>query len=423
MLQFLYRLLFDRLFPMSLGLLIVGLSQPAQAQRIQQVPIINGRGSFINTRFMSPNTGVIFNQSTNQPTGQTDRTGVFYQNNDVRALMLRTQLGDVPMNARFDTTLLPTVNNALNRPPEIGDQTVIQGRLTFKIPRSDTFGGISLQRVPASLNATITNVNVLSNPTPISELIARDYVFREVGVVDVSNTRIEVTRTTPVDVVQYSESGRPRDVTVAGTTVPRREFQEVRDGSSYRVNTDFAITGGTVGTRDTRVFENGPSQPPIVPPIHPIPPVPPTWNPRPPIPPHAFPQPAPQPGPTRPEQPQPNKPDGGWILINPKVQPGVLLAPPEQPPTPQLKPREDLWRVGPKTIYITDEKAEHPSLGDDVRIGVDTGYDDRGRKNNCGCEGELVFVNPKTNVVHVPIGLPSRVFPGMMGMEQQNRSN
>jgi hypothetical protein len=369
-----------QLFSISLGLFILGFVQPVQAQRIQQVPVLGGNGNLFNTRFMSPNTGVIFNRSTDQPTGTTDRQGIFYRNNDIKSFMLRTQMGNTPMNAKFDTTLNPTIANAVNRPPVVGDRFQIDGTLTFRIPRMEGGMGVSLNRVPATLDVALTGVTGFNNPTPIREYLARDFVFTEVGVVESSSTTVAVQRDTPVDVPQYVTSGGPQTITVAGTKVRAREFTEYRDGLSATGDVKFDVTGGTVGTTNTMVFENGPTPPPTTPPIV-------------------------------------NAP----IFIDPVIRiPGLVLAPPAPVPVPV--PDDRHWTTGGRgdhVIQVTDRRVEHPTLGQDIGVGFDTGYTRDGRDTRCNCQGEVVWVDHKDNTVYVPIGIPSRVFPGMTGMERR----
>jgi hypothetical protein len=136
-----------------------------------------------------------------------------------------------------------------------------------------------------------------------------------------------------------------------------------------------------VGTTNTTVFENGPMLlPPTTPPIV-------------------------------------NAP----MLIDPVIRiPGLVLAPPA--PVPAPVPDDRHWTTGGRgdhVIQVTDRRVEHPTLGKDIGVGFDTGYTRDGRDTRCNCQGEVVWVDHKDNTIYVPIGIPSRVFPGMTGMERR----
>ena len=163
---------------------------------------------------------------------------------------------------------------------------------------------------------------------------------------------------------------------------------EVRENVRFDVSGDvrfevrgdvrFNVTGGTVGTTNTTVFENGPTPPPSMPRLP--------------------------------------------ILINPIIPPIVGRGPAPVPPAPAPVPDDRHWTTGGRrdhVIYVTDRRVEHPTLGKDIGVGFDRGYTRDGRDTRCNCQGEVVWVDHKDNTVYVPIGIPSRVFPGMTGMERR----
>ncbi len=352
----------------SSGLLLAG-SMPALAQ---QVPITGGSGRFVGARFMSPTTGTVFDRATDRPTG-TDNRGTLYGGTDVQSAIIRTQLGDIPTNARIETTINPQVNNAFNRPVVVGDRTEIPVRISFRL-QSPNGGSVFFNRLPARLNATFTEVPTATG-TAIREYISPNYLFTEVGRVSAADTTAVVQRETAVNVVQYT-TGTPQDTTIANRAIPAADFTQYREGTTYTGNYKFDITGGNAGSINTTFFTNAQGS---------------------------------QPTPTG------GTPPTAPLISDSKVN-YVILRPEPLPTTPP-KPNNDYKVYGTTVVYISTQKIDNPVLGNDIRVAYNTGYDDKGSRSNCKCQGDVVFIDQQ-NKLYVPVGVPSRVFPGMMGMRQ-----
>jgi hypothetical protein len=355
---------------LSSGLLLAG-TMPALAQ---QVPITGGSGRFEGARFMSPTTGAIFDRATDRPTGTTDNRGIFYQNANVQSAIIRTQLGNIPTNARIETTISPIVNNAINRPVAVGDRTEISVRLSFRL-QGPNGGSVFFNRLPAVINATFTEVPTATGIT-LREYTSPNYLFTEVGRVNTANTTAIVQRETVVNIVQYT-NGEPRDATVANRTIPGADFTQYREGSTTTGDYKFDITGGNAGSINTTIFTNAQGS-----------------------------QPTPAGG-TPPTAPHASEPKVRFMVLKPEAKP------PAEKPTSD--PNYQIY--GPTVIYVSTQKIDHPVLGNDVKVAYNTGYDSKGERSNCKCQGEVVFIDQQKNV-YVPVGVPSRVFPGLMGMRE-----
>jgi hypothetical protein len=353
---------------LSSGLLLAG-AIPVLAQ---QVPITGGSGRFEGARFMSPTTGAIFDRATDRPLGTTDNRGTFYKNNDVQSAIIRTQLGNIPTNARIETTINPAVNNAFNRPVVVGDRTEIPIRLSFRLPGPNG-GSVFFNRLPTMLNATFTEVPTVTG-TPIREYISPNYLFTEVGRVNAANTTAVVRRETDVNVVQYT-NGEPKDLTVVNRRIPGADFTQYREGTTYTGDYKFDITGGNAGSIDTTFFTSAQGN-----------------------------QPTPAGNPSIPR------------TKNPKVH-FIVLKPEAKPPTEKPTADPNYQTYGKTVVYVSTQKIDHPVLGNDVKVAYNTGYDNKGSRSNCKCQGEVVLIDPQKNV-YIPIGVPSRVFPGLMGMQK-----
>jgi hypothetical protein len=345
----------------------------------QQVPIVGGSGRFEGARFMSPTTGIILDRATNQPTGGTDNRGTFYRNPDVQSAFIRTQLGNIPTNARIETTINPAVNNAFNRPVVVGDRTEIPVRLSFRIPSANG-GSVFFNRLPATLNATFTEVPTAVG-SPIREYISPNYVFTEVGRVNAPGATAVVRRETDVNVVQYT-NGEPRDITVVNRTIPGGDFTQFREGTSYTGDYKFDITGGSAGSIDTSFFINSPGTQPTA---------------------------------------AAGSPPTAPLVSDPKVH-YVIFRPTATLPTTPPQATTQYQVYGSTVIYVSEQKIDHPVLGNDIKVAYNTGYNDKGDRSNCKCQGQVVLVDGQRNV-YIPVGVPSRVFPGLMGMQQIKNPN
>ena len=205
-----------------------------------------------------------------------------------------------------------------------------------------------------------------------------------------------MTRETDVRLLQYQDKGKKSvDQTVLGNSIPASAYDVQRDGIRYSGDIKFDINSGIFGdgtissARLVEVLSN---------------PQTPTTNPT-----------TNQPNPPTNPTPNPTTQIPSTMPIVIGVLPVIITTP---------RGGNTTWYTIPVTVYS-------PMLKKDVKIIVrgkkvklkDRDSDDRKPKDQKSEEialdpEQVVYVDNTTQKTYVTVGLPSRVFPNFMGLEE-----
>lgn len=371
----------------ALAVLVASTIAPvAQAQ----VKITGGNGTITGGRIFVPTTGRFIS-----PSGAPDRgseQGSLLYNGTYNSVFIKTELGNLPTKLQFRANLVPSFNTSAGEAPIVGTTGEISGLVSFRA-FNNANRPVFYTNIPTQLNIALTKVPCPVCSTPTTEWNAFDYRLTEVGVGATPSSRTVVTRETDVRLLQYQSTGtNPTDRTVLGNSIPASAYNVRREGISYGGDVQFDIKSGTFGDGNistTRLIEI------ITNPTNPT-------NPNP-----------TNPNPTT-EKPTTEKP----IVIG--YLPVVITT---------LRGSDTTWYTIPTTVY-------NPMLDQEVRIIVrgrtkpkpdktskpderkDNKKDDKKTEEVEIDTEEIVFVDRKTEKTYTTVGLPSRVFPNFMGLEE-----
>lgn len=217
----------------GLGLLgSVAIASPTLAQ----IPVTGGFADFRDAQIFVPRPG------------SADPRTVVFTNTEPRRFLIRTTQGNIPLNAIFETTTLPTLSTLPGTLPGIGDRGNISGTLTFRGFTNSGEPGI-YSNIPTELNFIITSGNFTS---PFIQRYTKyqtaPVTLTETGTVATTSSFTRTTRTRPVVLVQFQPGfSRPESRIVLNTFVPSRAYlNTIIPGVSYRTNFDTTLTGGFV---------------------------------------------------------------------------------------------------------------------------------------------------------------------------------
>jgi hypothetical protein len=199
----------------------------------------------------------------------SDDARAFIYDGTVAPQLIRTRQGDIPLNALFQVSTLPVLSTGVNGAPAVGDTGSVLGTLTF---RGFTAAGepAFFNNIPTALEFQVTAVTpsstelldgaingdvTLANPT--TEYSTRPTVLRETGSVDTAGGSFGVGRATNVVFVQY----QPNDP-VTGDRLPPVDqpllgadaFIIERFGVSYFADIETDLVGGSVTVADPPGF-------------------------------------------------------------------------------------------------------------------------------------------------------------------------
>jgi hypothetical protein len=387
------------------ALLASTIAPAAQAQ----VKITGGNGTITGGRIFVPTTGRFIGPGDRG----TEENSLLY-NGSYKGVLIKTELGNLPTNLLFRANLVPSFNTSAGEAPVVGTRGEVSGLVSF---RALTNGGrpVFYNNIPTSLNIQLTAVPCPACSKPTTEWNAFDYRLTEVGVGETPSSRTVVTRETDVRLLQYQDRGDgPVDRTVLGTSVPASAYNVRRNGESYGGDVKFDIRSGTFGDGNintTRLVEvlanpNTPTNP---------------TNPT-----------NPNPTTERPTTERPivigilpviiTTPRGSnttWYTVrtmvyNPMLDQDVRILvrgrtrttpntpkpdnkpKPDNTPKPDETPKPDNTPKPDETPKPDDKKTEE--------VEIDT--------------EQIVFVDNKTQRTYTTVGLPSRVFPNFMGLEE-----
>lgn len=219
----------------GLGLLgSVAIATPTLAQ--DSIPVTGGFADFRDAQIFVP-----------QP-GSADPRTVVFTNTEPRRFLIRTTQGNIPLNAIFTTTTLPTLSTLPGTLPDIGDRGNVLGTLTFRGFTNSGEPGI-YSNIPTELNFTITSGNFTSPFIQrFTQYQTAPVTLTETGTIATPTSFTRTTRTLPVVLVQFQPGfSRPESRTVLNTFVPSRAYlNTIIPGVSYRTNFNTTLTGGSV---------------------------------------------------------------------------------------------------------------------------------------------------------------------------------
>ena len=432
-------------------LLASAIAPAAQAQ----VKITGGNGTIVNGNIFVPTTGRFISPVGSPDRAAVEKSLVYGDKTSYEGVLIKTELGNLPANLLFRANLAPTFDTTAGQAPIVGTKGEVNGLVSFKALTKSGRPAF-YNNVPTKLNVELTKVPSSSGSVLTTEWNAFDYRLTEIGVGSTPSTTTVVTRENGVRLLQYQDKGKkPVDQTVLGNSIPASAYDVQRDGISYDGKIKFDINSGVFGdgtissAQLMEVLTNPPTSPTPTNPTN-----------------------TPTPPPTNPaNNPTPNPttqtPSTRTIVIG--ILPVIITTPkggdtawytiPGTVYSPMLKQDVKIIVRG-RTIKLDDRKDKDRK--DDKRDDKgrdrkdndrkDDKRDDKGRdrKDNDrkddkrdsddkkpkdqksedqkskdqGSGGialdpeQVVYVDNTTQKTYVTVGLPSRVFPNFMGLEE-----
>ena len=379
-------------------LLASAIDPAAQAQ----VKITGGNGTIVNGNIFVPTTGRFISPVGSPDRGTVEKSLVYGDKTSYEGVLIKTELGNLPTNLLFRANLVPTFDTTAGQAPIVGTKGEVNGLVSFKaLTRSGR--PAFYNNIPTKLNVELTKVPSSSSSIFTTEWNAFDYRLTEIGVGSTPSTTTVVTRETDVRLLQYQDKGKkPVDQTVLGNSIPASAYNVQRDGISYSGEVKFDINSGIFGdgtissARLIEVFTN-----PTTPPTNP------TNNPT--------------------QNPTTEIPNTRPIVIG--VLPVIITTP---------RGGNTTWYTIPVTVYSPMLKKDVKIIVRGRKIKLDDRNDDRndndrndgkrdsdnGKPKDQKSEGialdpeQVVYVDNTTQKTYVTVGLPSRVFPNFMGLEE-----
>ena len=219
-------------------LAIVTFAQSAQAQ----VKITGGSGTI--------NDAKIFVPTDAKGSGDT-RTNVYEGKfNNVR---INTEVGKLPANLIFKPSFVPTFNNPVGTAPEVGTTGSVLGSTSFKTLTNDGRPAYFVN-IPTKLDFALTSLPCFQCGKPTNEYGGATRPLTERGYVLTPFSFKTVERTTPGFPIQYLKPGdSPESITVgkpflnADEKIPASDFTLRREGLTFKGDVKFDIKGGIFG--------------------------------------------------------------------------------------------------------------------------------------------------------------------------------
>lgn len=220
------------------GSLALAIASPVNAQS-SGIPITGGRAVFNDTQIFVPDPNSINNQT------------VVFEGDTPDSVFIRTTQGNIPINAKFTSSTLPSIFSSPGEPPRIGDTGQVFGTLTFRGFTAAGEPGL-FANIPTELNFQITSGNF--NSAVIQEATkyqSEPKTLTETGFIATPTSFTTTERTIPVVVVQFQPNSNPpeeltlTDVTPVTTFAPS-DFIDSIPGTSYAISFDTNLTGGSV---------------------------------------------------------------------------------------------------------------------------------------------------------------------------------
>lgn len=195
------------------------------------IPVTGGDINFSNAQIYVPNAG---------DSGATIINGVTPD-----SFLIRTSQGDIPMNAAFDPQILPSLSTAPGAVPAVGDTGTIKGSLSFVGFTADGLQGF-YSNIPADLNFQVTEAS-FTDLGAFNRYDTEPFDLIRFGSISTPVSFTSVTVTDPVVGVQYQPDGTPpEDQVLLGENIPASAYQLTSDGLSYQGPIAADLTGGEV---------------------------------------------------------------------------------------------------------------------------------------------------------------------------------
>jgi hypothetical protein len=232
------------------GLLsMVAMAAPVQAQ----IQVTGGTGFVEGAKIFVPSVG-------RTSDGQTDTRAMVYQGNfRENGLLIQTDRGNIPGenngNVIFRASVFPTFDNIVDRVPDFTDKGSVLGTLSFR-GYSATGERTLFTGIPTKLEFTLTggSQTPFSQATPTTEYRTTGFLLTETGTATSPSSFAVVQRNTPIVFVQYQPGSNqcgcgatpPTDRQVSNLTVPASAYNITRSGLTYEGTLGLTLTGGTV---------------------------------------------------------------------------------------------------------------------------------------------------------------------------------
>jgi hypothetical protein len=248
--------------------------------------------------------------------------------------------------------------DSVNNPPSIGSTARIDGGVSLRAV-SPKGEPIFYNQVPSTIDVRFTQVPNLTPVVPTREFRTRDVIQTDQGLVSTPTSISVVTRKSPVDFLQYrTDASGPTDNIGFNTMVPASAYNQFRDGYVLKGDLAFDITSGTVGKGTVQTFAL----------LN-------TTN---------------------------GASEGATNSFNPISTNSTRFI-----------------NQGTSTFYLVSVLVYQPGLDREVQLAVNTGKTLDGLPS--GNKGEIVYVDQKNRKTYIAVGLQSRIFPSLVGLEQIKR--
>jgi hypothetical protein len=215
---------------------------------------VTGGGVVLNdVDVFVPTDGTIENS---QNPNATDTRAVIYNSElDDGTLTIDTRRGNIPADAIFRLSTLPTISTAGDGSPAtadnlpdnfVGAQGEMLGTLSF---RAIGPSGAQFVNVPTELQFEVLSPDMLmTGGDPFTEYRAENYILQETGFVSKASGVGVVRRRTPVTLVQYQEDPTEAvDRIVLNNFIPASEYEAERAGVSYEADSvEFSFEDGNI---------------------------------------------------------------------------------------------------------------------------------------------------------------------------------
>lgn len=207
----------------------IALSSSVSAQQVE-VPITGGTATFNDTQIFVPNNADI------------DGRTIVFEGGVPDSFLIRTNLqGNNFVNAVIRGSTLPVLSTGPCCTPGVGDTGEMLGTLSFR-GFSASGEPALFTNIPVSLQFQINAITLDPQTAPFVQFQTQPTTLSETGTVETDST-FEVRRDTPVIYVQFQPEGTPAQDT---DLLPATAFDTEIPGLSYSGDFSTDLTGGSI---------------------------------------------------------------------------------------------------------------------------------------------------------------------------------